>query len=157
MKLPLVIVIILLLGGLGSYLLLNQQSSEETNVQNKTGEVENVSSTQSMLETARDINRIRQILTETEGEIIEITDNGFSPSSVNIKKGTVVHFINLDSTPHWPASDVYPTHKVCSGLDATRGINYGEVFSFLFNFESGRVCPIHDHLNQSIKGSISIE
>ena len=85
---------------------------------------------------------------------IEITAGGFSPATVTVTKGTTVTFVNRDSTPHWPASGVHPTHQLCPSFDALRGLQTGESYRFTFN--EVKECPFHDHLNVSLRGKVTV-
>ncbi|MBI4160385.1 MAG: hypothetical protein HY506_00565 [Candidatus Yanofskybacteria bacterium] len=76
------------------------------------------------------------------------------PSSVDIKAGDTVKFVNNDDTSHWPASGVHPTHQICPGFDSLRGLGKGESYSF--QFKEVKTCPWHDHLLPSIKGQIVV-
>lgn len=96
---------------------------------------------------------------QTSGEAagqqtIEITASGFSPATVSVKKGTTVIFVNRDSTPHWPASGMHPTHQLCQGFDALHGLQTGE--SYRFTFDDVKECPFHDHLNVSLHGKVTV-
>lgn len=91
----------------------------------------------------------------TKEVIIEITAKGFSPSSITIPRGASVRFINKDANQHWPASGVHPVHQVCPGFDALRPLSPGESYSF--SFIETKTCPMHDHLNPSLRGSIVVE
>ena len=92
---------------------------------------------------------------ETAAVIIHMNANGFEPSSVSIKRGDTVSFINDDAEPHWPASGLHPTHMICPGFDALHGLATGETFRY--RFEKSETCPLHDHLNPSLKGVITVE
>lgn len=100
---------------------------------------------------------------ESEDYTIEITSIGFNPKSLSIDAGDRVTFVNKDSKPHWPASDVHPTHTVypesggCIGskFDACKGLGEGESYSFRFN-EKGS-WDYHDHLRPSSGGTISVK
>lgn len=81
-------------------------------------------------------------------------NNAVNPTSLNIKVGDSVTFVNNDDTPHWPASGVHPTHQICMGFDALKGLSKGETYSFTFN--EAKTCPFHDHLNPSIGGQIIV-
>ena len=85
---------------------------------------------------------------------VEINSDGFSPSSLTIRAGDTVTFVNNDTTQHWPASDVHPTHTLCPGFDALRGLNPTETYSRTFT-EAG-TCPMHDHLFPTLEGEITI-
>lgn len=75
-------------------------------------------------------------------------------TSLTIKVGDIVKFINNDSQPHWPASGVHPTHQICPGFDALHGLTTGESYSFTFKI--AKTCPFHDHLNPSHTGQIIV-
>ncbi len=99
---------------------------------------------------------------------VEITSSGFSPSTLEIKKGDIVVFLNIDSRSHWSASAMHPTHRVYPGsdinkcgtiqrnsiFDACRAINTGENFTFQFN-EVGS-WNYHDHVNINFQGTIVV-
>ena len=87
--------------------------------------------------------------------LVRMTDSGFSPSSLAIKTGESVTFVNDSDTLRWPASGMHPTHLICPGFDALRGLAKGETYSFTFNVV--KVCPFHDHLNPSLHGSITVQ
>ena len=86
---------------------------------------------------------------------IEITSSGFIPDSVTISAGDTIVFVNRDSEPHWPASNVHPTHQEYPGLDARKGLAAGESYSFTFARKG--VFGFHDHLNPSKGGTITVE
>lgn len=87
-------------------------------------------------------------------QTIEITAGGFSPATVTVTKGTTVVFENRDTTPHWPAAGMHPTHQLCPGFDALRGLQVGESYRFTFN--DVKECPFHDHLNVSLRGKVTV-
>jgi hypothetical protein len=69
--------------------------------------------------------------------------------------GTSVLFINKDASPRWPASGIHPTHQSCPGFDSLRGLQPGQSYSFTFTEK--KTCPMHDHLNPQVRGSIIIQ
>lgn len=99
---------------------------------------------------------------------IEITSSGFSPKTLDIKKGDTVTFINKGSSNSWPASVIHPTHLAYPGsdinkcgteeevniFDACRELGNGETYSFTFN-EIGS-WSYHNHLNPSKTGTIIV-
>ncbi|SRR3989344_7472245 len=115
------------------------------------------------------INGNAMIEKETaSSNIIEITASGFSPNELTIKAGESVKFINKDSSMHWPASAIHPTHTVYPGsditkcgtseqsviFDACKGLKEGGTFTFVFN-EAGE-WSYHDHLKASLRGKIIV-
>lgn len=90
-----------------------------------------------------------------ERHIIQMTDSGFAPSTLTIRAGKTVEFVNKSSMSHWPASAVHPTHQVCPGFDSLRGLGLNETYSFTFTVT--KTCPFHDHLNPTLHGSIIVQ
>lgn len=94
---------------------------------------------------------------------VGITDEGFSPAELRIKKGDMVVWTNKGSKSSWPASAMHPTHGVypekggCIGsnFDACKGLGNGETFKFVFN-QIGS-WKYHDHLNSTHFGAIIVE
>lgn len=101
--------------------------------------------------------------------IIEITEEGFSPKTLKISQGDTVTFINQGSEERWPATDLHPTHKLYPGsdiekcgtpeeseiFDACKPLQKNEEYEFTFQ-EKGN-WNYHDHLNPNIKGVIIVE
>lgn len=100
---------------------------------------------------------------------VSITDSGFVPAMVNIKKGDSVTWVNNSSSPVWPASANHPTHTVYPGsgiekcdtadqpgiFDACLGIALGGSWTFRFN-EIGS-WKYHDHLDPSHFGTVNVD
>jgi len=95
--------------------------------------------------------------------VVTITDEGFVPSSIRIPIGATITWINKDRRPSWPASDFHPTHgkypskkKGCisSLLDACRGIDNNEQYSFTFDKKG--TWGIHDHLYPGMTMTIEV-
>lgn len=94
--------------------------------------------------------------------------NGFSLSTITVKKGTEVVFSNESGKDFWPASAMHPTHTVypgssitkCGTADASRifdacaSIKSGSSWSFVFN-EAGS-WKYHDHLNATRFGTVVV-
>ncbi len=99
-----------------------------------------------------------------EGNVVEISVDGFSPNEIEIAVGETVSFVNIDSRSHWPASVVHPTHKEypdnangCRGtpFDSCQSLKQGDVFSFVFNHKGE--WEYHDHLNLALRGKIIVK
>ena len=107
--------------------------------------------------------------TMMQNRIIELTSEGYTPKSINIKQGQKVTWVNKISGETRPASAMHPTHKVYPGsdiekcgtaeesniFDVCRGLKEGESYEFTFN-EKGS-WRYHDHLNIKNTGSIIVE
>ncbi|MBI5005085.1 MAG: hypothetical protein HZC03_00520 [Candidatus Lloydbacteria bacterium] len=99
---------------------------------------------------------------------ISYTANGFSPSTITVKKGTEITFSNESGKDFWPASAMHPTHTIYPGssitkcgtadashiFDACAGIASGGSWSFVFN-EVGS-WKYHDHLDTSHFGTVVV-
>lgn len=87
--------------------------------------------------------------------VLSMTDAGFSPATLNIKKGDTVAFTNNGTALHWPASAPHPTHTNYPGFDAGRALEPGE--SWTFQFDKIGTWTYHDHLNPATKGTIVVK
>ncbi len=79
-----------------------------------------------------------------ETTTINITETGFSPATLTVAAGTNVSFINNGQAPHWPASDLHPTHNILPGFDSKRGLETGD--SYTYTFDKAGTWRCHDHL-----------
>lgn len=111
-----------------------------------------------------------QTETPVSGSEVTYTDEGFSPSSLQVKKGTTVTFKNNASQSMWVASAMHPTHSVYGGttlsehcgdknlalaaFDACEGVTSGNSWTFKFNKVG--TWKYHNHLNPSQFGSIVV-
>ncbi|MBI2356074.1 MAG: cupredoxin domain-containing protein [Candidatus Doudnabacteria bacterium] len=97
---------------------------------------------------------IKATPTEVAQQEVIVSENGFSPSEITIKKGSVVTFINKSSKAVWPASDPHPTHTDYSGFDPKKAVESGASWSFTFD-QIGE-WGYHDHLSPFRKGTIKV-
>lgn len=88
-------------------------------------------------------------------KVVEMTSDGFSPSTLEISAGTTVEFVNKDAEMHWPASGSHPTHQDCAGFDALKGVESGK--SYFYTFMTSKTCSYHDHINPGLKGTIVVK
>jgi plastocyanin len=89
------------------------------------------------------------------GEVtINYTTSGYSPSTVNIKKGTKVTYVNQTSGVMWPASAPHPTHTDYPEFDPKQAIAAGQSWSF--TFDKTGTWRFHDHQNPSKFGSVVV-
>lgn len=87
--------------------------------------------------------------------IIEMTAEGFKPDTVTIEQNSKVEFVNKDSQPHWPASNVHPTHEIYPEFDPKRPIDPGNSWSFEFSKVGS--WQFHDHLFPHFRGQIVVK
>ena len=85
---------------------------------------------------------------------VTITDSGFEPETIKIEKGTEVVFKNSGSQPHWPASNLHPTHGIYPEFDPQKAIDPGETWPFVFKKKGP--WRYHDHLYPQMTGSVEV-
>lgn len=85
---------------------------------------------------------------------VKLTSSGLSPASLSIRKGDTVTLVNNTDAAFWPASDPHPTHTLCPGFDAMRGLLNGE--SYTLSFSKIQTCTYHNHLDPAIRGTITV-
>ncbi len=85
---------------------------------------------------------------------IVMTSSGYTPSSITVKKGTTVTFVNNDTKSRWPASAPHPTHTIYPEFDPKAGIAAGKTWSF--KFDKVGEWKFHDHLTPTMFGSVTV-
>ncbi len=92
---------------------------------------------------------------------IMYTDEGFSPATVTITKGSTVIWKNNSTKQFWPASGNHPSHLLypeqttCfAGVFTNCKIDVGGTYTMKFDLVG--TWPYHDHLNSSHYGSIKV-
>jgi plastocyanin len=83
-----------------------------------------------------------------------MTDWGFEPANLKIKKGTIVTFKNTTNAQHWPASNIHPTHGIYPEFDPLKEVGPGQEWSFKFS-KTGK-WRFHDHLFPEFGGIIEV-
>jgi plastocyanin len=87
---------------------------------------------------------------------VGITSTGFVPATINIKVDQAVAWTNKDKSPHWVASDPYPTDNALAGFNAKHNMTFNDSFSFIFN--KAGTYTYHDNLNPyTIKGTVIVK
>ena len=85
---------------------------------------------------------------------IVLHDNGYQPSEITIEKGTLVRFSTTRDKPHWPASNLHPTHFIYSDFDPLRALDPEETWEFVF--DKVGVWQFHDHIRSYYRGTITV-
>lgn len=86
---------------------------------------------------------------------ITLTENGFSPKDITIKKGDVIRFMTTANLQFWPASDPHPTHELFPEFDPQEPINPDQ--SWLFTFTKPGTWKFHNHLDPTSRGTIIVK
>lgn len=87
--------------------------------------------------------------------VVELSDQGFSPASVTVKKGTTVKFVNKTTGGMSVASDPHPTHIIYPELDQWKSSFKGKG-EYDFTFDKVGTWGYHNHLDPSIKGTVVV-
>lgn len=90
-----------------------------------------------------------------EGRTVTFSGSSFSPSSLEVKVGDTVTFVNNSSLGMWVASAPHPTHTDYPEFDAKQVYNPGEVYAFTFT-KAGN-WKFHNHLNPTYFGVIVVK
>lgn len=90
-------------------------------------------------------------ITET---IVTLTQNGFSPQTITIKKGTKVIWVNKSGTVATVNSAVHPTHRLYPALNLGEFDNNSSV-QLIFDKEG--TYQYHNHLNPNQTGTVIVE
>jgi len=85
---------------------------------------------------------------------VSVTQNGFSPQTINIKAGTKVTWTNNSSVPANVSSEPHPIHTFWSFLNLGT-FSDGQSISVVFD-EAGTY-TYHNHLNPSQKATVIVK
>ncbi len=86
--------------------------------------------------------------------VVKVTDLGFEPADITVKKGQKVTWVNEFDGYAWPASDPHPTHTNKSGFDAELPMKENQAWSFAF--DKAGDWKYHDHLNPTKRGVVRV-
>lgn len=87
-------------------------------------------------------------------DIVVMKDNNYEPKDLSIKKCTKVVFKNVSVEPHWPASEIHPTHGIYPEFDPREPVDPEGEWSFVFDRVGA--WKYHDHLKPIIRGVIEV-
>ncbi|MBI3577003.1 cupredoxin domain-containing protein [Candidatus Gottesmanbacteria bacterium] len=141
--------------GLGWYVLKggsggSMMKKTETTVAPSAGEVVVTSTIPPVPETSAGTEK-GGVMTKVT---VTLTDSGFSPKIITVKKGTTVTFVNGSSASMWVASDVHPTHQLLPGFDELTSVAKGG--SYDYTFVKVGTWTYHNHLSPSDKGTVVV-
>lgn len=86
--------------------------------------------------------------------IVRITAQGFEPSTLVVKPGTKVTWVNEDAETHRIAANPHPTRDSLPNLHSEI-LNQGQSYSYIFN--KSRVIQYHDEQNPVSNGRVDIK
>lgn len=87
--------------------------------------------------------------------VVTISSSGFSPATVEIKKGQSVTWKNADTANHQPSSDPYPTNTGLADLGRSEVLKQNDEFTY--QFEKAGTYTYHDNLNPyKLKGTVIV-
>lgn len=89
-----------------------------------------------------------------ETVVIAMTDDGFTAPDVTVDQNAIITFVNKDSIPRWPASNLHPTHELYPEFDPGRAIEPGDLWTFRPTRPG--TWRYHDHLNPHRTGTITV-
>ncbi len=90
----------------------------------------------------------------SEARIIEMNENGFTPSEIMIDSDSTIIFVNKDNKSRWPASNVHPTHEIYPEFDPKSNIEPGD--SWTFKPTKDGEWKYHDHNFPHMRGTIIV-
>lgn len=85
---------------------------------------------------------------------VKYTSAGFSPSTITIKKGDTIKFINNSDSSFRPASNPHPTHTDYPEFDAKQLIAAGGSWSFTFTKVG--TWGYHNHVNHDQTATVIV-
>jgi len=154
-----VLAVVIVAGGWYLYSSTPAQEAGETN--EGTG---GIVASQAVPAEGADTSVTEMVVSKIPDVVITFTDSGFVPSSVTVKKGQTVRWMNNAGSKVWPASAVHPEHSAypqksasdCLGssFDACKGLAQGESWDFTFNYVGE--WKFHNHLNAAQRGAVNV-
>lgn len=146
MKSKLFIVIIILVVVIGVYFSVKKSPVQAPVIQEKTQTQSSLSKNMTGTQSSS-VEEISKI-------IVNYTDNGFIPSSLEIKKGQTIQFINKSAGGMWIGSGPHPTHTAYPEFDAKKSVPNGGIYEFTFNKVGS--WSYHNHIGPGKTGVIIV-
>lgn len=85
---------------------------------------------------------------------VVLTEEGFEPSELTVRKGTTVVFSTTTGRPFWPASNIHPSHEIYPEFDPAEPVPADATWSFTFEREG--TWNMHDHIRSYFVGAIHV-
>ena len=158
MKSKLIIFIIIILAIIGIYFAVKKSPAQAPTIQEQTQSSSSemtASGMEGMTEEEMINREQKSVGAEVPKHIVNYTDKGFSPSSLEIKLGETVQFANNSSGGMWVASGPHPSHTAYPEFDPKRNIPSGEIYEFTFT-KIGE-WKYHNHTKAGMYGTIIVK
>lgn len=102
------------------------------------------------------VGKVKDVLNIQSGPYeVVLKENGYNPARLIIQEGDTVTFKTELGIPHWPASNVHPTHTAFPDFDPQGPVNEEESWSFTFT--KAGTYRFHDHISSNFEGEIIVE
>ncbi len=142
-----IIIAIVVVLGLGFWFVSSQKSQDTTqNAINASSEPQ---------ATATPTEESTTSANESAEMMVKISSNGYSPSSLTVKAGTKVTWMNEDTENHTVNSAPHPAHTDYPPLNTVGLLKPNESKSL--TFDTPGTYKYHDHLNPTLFGSVTVE
>jgi len=86
--------------------------------------------------------------------VVTLTPDGYEPADFSIPVGTAVTFKSTTGKPHWPASNLHPSHNIYPEFDPLRPIDPDASWTFIFDREG--TWNFHDHMRAYYTGTVKV-
>jgi plastocyanin len=93
-------------------------------------------------------------MTEKQEETVTLGENGFSPKTLTIKKGTTVTWVNESGEMGNVSSAPHPIHTSYPPLNLG---NFADGNSVSLTFDEAGTYNYHHHLNPSLTGTVIVQ
>ncbi|KND48242.1 MAG: hypothetical protein AB199_04410 [Parcubacteria bacterium C7867-004] len=90
----------------------------------------------------------------TDGTVVTLTADGFSPSEITIPVGGTITFRSTTGKLFWPASDLHPSHLLYADFDPKKPVE--PEASWSFTFTKAGMWRFHDHLAPYYTGTVTV-
>lgn len=89
-----------------------------------------------------------------KGTFVTYTDSGYTPSTITVKLGTKLTWVNQSSSGMWTASALHPTHMLLPGFDELKSVAKGG--SYDYTFTKVGTWKYHNHVQPSDTGTVVV-
>ncbi len=86
--------------------------------------------------------------------VVTLTPDGYEPADFTIAVGTAVTFKSATGKPHWPASNLHPSHEIYSEFDPLQPVDPDKSWTFIFTKEGS--WNFHDHMRAYYTGTVHV-